>query len=97
MFEFFIKNNPISSNQSVLNKVTHAYISFYLLHLKYINPLMTILKVFFLTSSKLSIKLDKKGLTFKLKQNGRSADVPNILIDNLNERKKRAISGQIFL
>ena len=58
---------------------------------------MTILKVFFLTSSKLSIKLDKKGLIFKLKQNARSADVPNILIDNLNERKKRAISGQIFL
>ena len=97
MFDFFIKNNLISSNQPVLSKVTHAYISFYLLHLKYINPLMTVLKVFFLISPKLSTKLDKKGLIFKLKQNGRSGDVLNILIDILNERKQRAISGQIFL
>ena len=53
----------ISSDQSDL-KVTHVCISFYLLHMKFINHLTTVLKleVFFLISSKLLIKFGTKVL-----------------------------------
>ena len=57
LFEFFIKNDLIHLINQVLSKVTHVYISFYLLRMKFINRLTTVLKleVFFLISPKLLI------------------------------------------
>ena len=76
--------------------MTHVYISFYLLRLKFFNCLTTVLKldVFFLISKAFD-KVWHKGLIFKLKQNGLTDDLMNILIDFLKERKQRVVlNGQ---
>ena len=59
LYEFFIKNDLISSNQSGL-----VYMSFYLLQMKFINRFTTVLKleVFFLISPKLLMKFGTKVL-----------------------------------
>ena len=64
LFEFFIKNDLIHLINQVLSKVTHVYISFYLLRMKFINRLTTVLKleVFFLISPRLLIKFGAKVL-----------------------------------
>ena len=64
LFEFFIKKDLISSNQSDFKRGDSVYISFYLLHMKFINRLTTVLKleVFFLISPKLLIQFGTKVL-----------------------------------
>ena len=76
--------------------MTHVYISFYLLRLKFFHRLATVLKldVFFLISKAFD-KVWHKGLILKLKQNGLTDDLMNILIDFLKERKQRVVlNGQ---
>ena len=76
--------------------MTHVYIRFYLLRLKFFHRLTTVLKldVFFLISKAFD-KVWHKGLIFKLKQNGLTDDLMNILIDFLKERKQRVVlNGQ---
>ena len=41
MFEFFIKDSLISANQSAFKQGDSCYISFYVLHMKFINHLKT--------------------------------------------------------
>ena len=61
--------------------------------MNFINCLATVLKleVSFLISPKLLIKFGTKILIFKLKQNGVSGDLLNILIDFLKEKKQRVV------
>ena len=61
LYEFFIKNDQISSNQAGFK---HVYINFYLLRIKVINRLTAVLKleVFFFISPKILIKFGTKVL-----------------------------------
>ena len=61
--------------------------------MNFINCLATVLKleVSFLISPNLLIKFGTKIRIFKLKQNGVSGDLLNILIDFLKEKKQRVV------
>ena len=97
MFEFFIKNNLISKNQSgfrpgdscinQLPSITHEiYQSF--------DDSLEV-RVVFLDISKAFDKVWHKGLIFKLKQNGISDKILNIITDFLSFRKQRVVlNGQ---
>ena len=97
MFEFFIKNNLISPNQSgfrpgdsctnQLIAITHEiYQSF--------DKGLEVRGVF-LDISKAFDKVWHKGLIYKLKQNGISGDLLNTVIDFLTCRKQRVVlNGQ---
>ena len=93
MFEFFIKNDLISSNQSgfkqggscicQLLSITHeVYQSF--------DNGFEVWDIF-LDISKTFDNVWHKGLIFKLKQNGVTSDLLNILTDFLKERKQRVV------
>ena len=97
MFEFFIKNDLISSNQSgfkqgdsciyQLLSITHE------VYQSFDNGFEV--RGVFLNISKAFDKVWHKGLTFKLKQNRVTGDLLNILIDFLKERKQRVVlNGQ---
>ena len=97
MFEFFIENNLVSKNQSgfrpgdscidQLLSITHGiYQSF--------NDSLEVRAVF-LDISKAFDKVWHKGLIFKLKQNGMSDKILNIITDFLSFRKQRVVlNGQ---
>ena len=97
MFEFFIANNLISKNQSdfrpgdscinQLLSVTHEIYRSFDDNLE--------VRAVFLNISKIFDKVWHKGLTFKLKQNGISDKILNIITDFLSFRKQRVIlNGQ---
>ena len=93
LFEFFIANELISSNQSGDS---------------YINQLLSItheiyksfddgyeVRGVFLDISKAFDKVWRNGLIYKLKQNRVSGDLLNLIIDFLDARKQRlALNGQ---
>ena len=97
MFEFFIANNLISKNQSGVRPADSC-----------INQLLSItheiyqsfddnldVRAIFLDISKAFDQVWHKGLIFKLKQNGISAKILNIITDFLSFRKKRVVlNGQ---
>ena len=93
LYEFFIKNDLISSNQSgfkqgdscicQLLSITHeVYQSF--------DNGFEVWDIF-LDISKTFDNVWHKGLIFKLKQNGVTSDLLNILTDFLKERKQRVV------
>ena len=98
MFKFFIENELISPNQPVfkpsdssvnqLLAITHEiYISF--------DDGFEVRGVF-LDISKVFDKVWYVGLIFKLKQNGVSGNLLNLLCDFLRNRKQRALlNGQV--
>ena len=97
MFEFFIANNLISKNQSgfrpgdsginQLLSITHEIYQSFDDNLE--------VRALFLDISKAFDKVWHKGLIFKLKQNGISDKILNIITDFLNFRKQRVIlNGQ---
>ena len=100
MFEFFIANNLISKNQSgfrpgdscinqLLSATHEVYQSF--------DDNLEVRAVF-LDISKAFDKVWHKGLIFKLKQNGISDKILNIITDFLSFRKQRVVlNGQASL
>ena len=98
MFEFFIENELISSNQSGFKPGDSC-----------INQLLAItheiyksfddgfeVRGVFLDISKAFDKVWHEGLIFKLKQNGISGNLLNLLCDFLRNRKQRVLlNGQI--
>ena len=97
LFEFFIANELISSNQSGFKPGDSC-----------INQLLSItheiyksfddgyeVRGVFLDTSKAFDKVWHNGLIYKLKQNGVSGDLMNLIIDFLEARKQRIIlNGQ---
>ena len=99
LFELFIKSDLISSNQLgfkqgdscmyQLLSITHE------IYQSFDNGFQV--RGIFLDISKAFDKVWHKGLIFKLKQNGVTGDLLNILIDFLKERKQRVVlNGQHF-
>ena len=98
MFRFFLDNKLISTNQSgfkpgdscinQLLSITHKiYKSF--------DDGLEVRSVF-LDTSKAFDKVWHEGFIFKLKQNGISGDLLNILTDFLSNRKQRVVlNGQV--
>ena len=97
LFEFFIKNDLISSNQSgfkqgdpciyQLLSITHETCYSFDNGFEVRGIFLDIFKAF--------DKVSRRGLIFKLKQNGVTSDLLNILIDFLKERKQRVVlNGQ---
>ena len=100
LFEFFIANKLISSNQSGLKPGDSC-----------INQLLSItheiyrsfddgfeVRSVFLDIRKAFDKVCHNGLIYKLKQNGVSGDSLNLIIDSLDARKQRVIlNGQYSL
>ena len=98
MFEFFTEYNLISDNQSgfksgdscvnQLLSITHEiYLSF--------DDNLEVRGVF-LDISKAFDKVWRKGLIYKLKQNGISGNILNTIIDFLSFRKQRVVlNGQV--
>ena len=100
MFEFFIANNLISKNQSgfrpgdsrinQLLSITHE------IYLSFDDNLEV--RAVFLDIPKAFDKVLHKGLTLKLKQNGISDKILNIITDFLSFRKQRVVlNGQASL
>ena len=98
MFEFFIANNLISKNQSgfrpgdscinQLLSITHEIYQSFDDNLE--------VRAVFLDISKAFDKVWHKGLIFKLKQNGISDKILNIITDFLTFRKQRVfLNGQV--
>ena len=99
MFNFFIENKLISSNQSGFKPVDSC-----------INQLLSItheiyesfdvgleVRSVFLDISKAFDKVWRDGIIYKLIQNGISGNLLNLLEDFLKERKQRVIlNGQVF-
>ena len=93
MFEFFIANNLISKNQSgfrpgnsciiQLLSITHEIYQFFDDNLE--------VRAVFLDISKAFDKVWHKGLIFKLKENGISDKILNIITDFLSFRKQRVV------
>ena len=97
LFEFFIKNNLISSNQSVFKQgdwCTYQLLSItHEIYQSFDNGFEV--RDIFLDVSKAFDKVWHTDLIFKLKQNGVTGDLLNILIAFLKERKQRvALNGQ---
>ena len=100
MFRFFLDNKLISTNQSgfkpgdscinQLLSITHEiYKSF--------DDGLEVRSVF-LDISKAFYKVWHEGIIFKLKQNGISGDLLNILTDYLSKRKQRVVlNGQVSI
>ena len=97
MFQFFIQNNLISKNQSSfrpgdscinqLFSITHEIYQSFDDNLEF--------RAVFLDISKAFDKVWQKGLMFKLKQNGISDKILNIITDFLSFRKQRVVlNGQ---
>ena len=98
MFEFFTKNNLISDNQSgfkpgdscinQLLSITHEIYQSFDDNLE--------VRAVFLDISKALDKIWHKGLIYKIKQNGISGNILNIIIDFLSFRKQRVVlNGQV--
>ena len=97
MYEFFSKNDLISSNQSAFKQgdsciyqrlsITHE------VYQSFDNGFEV--RDIFLAISKTFDNVWHKGLIFKLKQNEVTGDLLNILTDFLKERKQRVVlNGQ---
>ena len=96
MFEFFIANNLISKNQlgfrpsdSCINQllsITHEIYQSFVDNLE--------VRAVFLDISKAFDKVWHKGFIFKLKQNGISDNILNIITDFLNSRKQRVVLNE---
>ena len=97
MFEFFTGNNLISDNQSgfkpgdscidqLISIIHEIYQSFD------DNPEV---RTVFLDISKAFDKVCHKDLIYKLKQNGISSNILNIIIDFLSFRKRVVLNGQV--
>ena len=97
MFEFFIRNDLISQNQSgfkpgdsCINQLLGITQEIY----KSFDAWLDV-KVVFLDISKAFNKAWHQGLLYKLKQNGISGNLLEILIDFLKDRKQRVLlNGQ---
>ena len=89
MFEFFIKNNLISSNQSGFKQGDSC--TYQLLSITHEGVLHNGFEVrgIFLDIPKAFDKVWHKGLIFKLNRNGMAGDLLNILIDFLKRKKKK--------
>ena len=89
MFRFFLNNKLISTNQSsfsinqLLSTTREIYKSF--------DDGLEVRSVF-LDISKAFDKVWHEGVIFKLKQNGISGDLLNILVDFLSNRKQKSCS-----
>ena len=82
MFEFFTKNDLISHNQPGFNHGTPASISYNVSLTIFINHSMMVLRRgVFLDTSKAFDKVWHEGILFKLKQNGISGNVLNVITD----------------
>ena len=97
MFDFLIKINLISSNQSGFKQddscIYQLLSNTHEIYQSLDNGFE--IRGIFLDISKASDKVWHKCLIFKLKRNGVTGDLLNILIDFLKERKQRAIlNGQ---
>ena len=97
MFEFFTENELISQNQSGF-KPGDSYISQLLcithdIYQSLDDGLET--RAVFLDISKAFDKVWHEGLLFKLKQNGKSSNLLNVITDFLYQRKQRVVlNGQ---
>ena len=89
MFEFFIKNNLILSNQSGFKQGDSC--TYQLLSISHEGVLHNGVEVrgIFLDIPKAFDKVWHKGLIFKLNRNGMAGDLLNILIDFLKRKKKK--------
>ena len=89
LFRFFIENSLISSNQSGFkpgNSCINQLLSITLKIYKSFNDGFEVRGVF-LDISKAFDKVWHKGIIFKLKQNGISGKLLNVLSDFLKDRK----------
>ena len=97
MFEFFTENEPMSHNQSGF-KPGHSCISQLLcithdVYQSLDDGLET--RVVFLDTSKVFDKMWHEALLLKLKQNGISGNLLNVITDFLYQRKQRVVlNGQ---
>ena len=93
MYEFFIKNDLISSNQSGSKQgdsCIYQLLSIaYEIYQSFDNGFEV--RDIFLDISKAFDKVWRKGLIFRLKQNGVTGDLINIFIDFVKERKQRVV------
>ena len=97
LFEFFIKNDVISSNQSGFKQGDSCIYLFLSITHEIYQSFDNGFDVrgIFLHISKAFDKVWHKGLILKLKQNGVTGDLSNILIDFPKERKERVVlNGQ---
>ena len=99
LFEFFIKNDLIPSNQSGFKQVDSCIYQLLSITHEIYHSFDNGFEVrgVFLDISKAFDKVLHKGLIFKLKQNRVTGDLLNIIIDFPKERKQSAIlNGQHY-
>ena len=89
MFDLFITNHLVSTNQSGLNLETFVSISSYQLLMEYMRRLIRNMKseVHFLKNQKGFDKVWHKGVIFKLEENGISGKLLRLIKDFLSDRK----------
>ena len=95
MFEFFVKNNLISKNQSSFrpgDSCINQLLSITSLYQSFDDSLEV--RVAFLDISKAFDKVWHKGLIFTLKQNTISDKILNIITDFLSFRKQRVVLNE---
>ena len=86
MFPYFIKNSIILQNQSGFNQIFSITHEIY----KSFDDGLDVRGVF-LDMSKVFDKVWHEGIIFKLKQNGISSKLLNLLCDFLRDRKQRVV------
>ena len=93
LYDFFIKNDLMSFNQSGFKQgdscIYHLLSIMHEMYQSFDNGFKV--RGIFLYISKAFDKFSHKSLIFKLKQNGVTGDLLNILTDFLKERKQRAV------
>ena len=97
LLKFFIKNVLISSNQSSFKQGASCIYQLWSITHEIYQSFDNDFEVrgIFLDISKAFDKVWHKGFIFKLKQNGVTGDLLNMLIDFLKERKQRfVLNGQ---
>ena len=98
MFQFFIKNKLIVTNQSVFKPVDSCIIKLLYITRDIYNFFDEEYKVrgVFFDISKAFDKVWPEGVIFKLKQNGISGNLLELLADFLKDRKQRIVlNGQV--
>ena len=99
MFNFFSKNNLLSSNQSRFRPGDSCINQFLSVNNEILSAFDMELEVrgAFLDISKAFDRVWHDGLIFKLRQNGICGEMINILEDFLNDRKQRVVlNGQCY-
>ena len=93
MFEFFIENNLISKNQSGFRPGDFCISQLLFINHEIYQSFEDSLEVkaVFLDISKVFDKVLHEGLIFKLKQNGISDQILNIITDFLSFRKQQVV------